>query len=599
MKLKDNILNTAFARVAPFLHHGNAAMGLFFLLASSLFLTTSCDKDVFNVNADPFKGQTYTNILNSPISTYLSEEEDFSEYVSILNACDMYNALNQSSNGTSFTAFAPTNAAMKEFYTRRGVSSFEELGKEYLRQFVLFHTVKDSILPEAFVLKSYVTNLTGDNITVSINPTNAGQATLNNEGQVTQMGLSAFNGKIYVLSKAMTPLVETIYQRIVEAGNSTIMAQAISESGWKKELSTIQDTTYNESHQRIINKRFYTLLNVTDPVFQANGINSLADLKSKLKSNDDLGLTEDSLLRKYVAYHIMGDSYTTQDLGIVNGSNTTRIWGTEAKSQVLTITNDTLATTEEARLILNASGTSAQFLSNSNILAKNGYVHHLSSWLPVWEPKQSTIVWDLADYTEIKNIVGPSNFQPSEPTSTEQNTRVATASCFSFEMGESGTKNKSYSDISYVTCRSNLKDVNNNDRMVYNVGYMGSVSMPTPTIVKGKYRVELSIVYLTNHNFMRQQSDGNGGLLRMVFDAIEDDAEEVDENKKPITTYVSPYTKVTSPLPGVYTSTIFEEVEFTETASHTFKFVVLDPAASTNSNFSLQFDTITFIPIED
>ncbi|MBQ2181599.1 MAG: hypothetical protein II400_05060, partial [Bacteroidaceae bacterium] len=91
-------MNKAFARVAPFLHHGNAAMGLFLLLASSLFLTTSCDKDVFNVNADPFKGQTYTNILNSPISTYLSEEEDFSEYVSILNACDMYNALNQSSN---------------------------------------------------------------------------------------------------------------------------------------------------------------------------------------------------------------------------------------------------------------------------------------------------------------------------------------------------------------------------------------------------------------------------------------------------------------------------------------------------------------------
>ena len=123
--------------------------------------------------------------------------------------------------------------------------------------------------------------------------------------------------------------------------------------------------------------------------------------------------------------------------------------------------------------------------------------------------------------------------------------------------------------------------------------------MPTPTIVKGKYRVELSIVYLTNHNFMRQQSDGNGGLLRMVFDDVEDDAEEMDGSKKPITTYVSPYTKVTSPLPGVYTSTIFEEVEFTETASHTFKFVVLDPAASTNSNFSLQFDTITFIPIED
>ena len=566
-------------------------MGMFLAtlaLSCSLLLTTSCDGDVFNVNADPFKGQTYTNILNSPISTYLSEEEDFSEYVGILNTCDMFNALNQSSNGTSFTAFAPTNAAMREFYQRRGVSSFQELGNDYLRQFVLFHTVKDSILPEAFVLKDHVTNLSGDNISIEIDSVNAGQATLNDEGQVTQMGLSAYNGKIYVLSKAMTPLVETIYQRLVESGNSTIMVEAINESRWMKDLNTIQDTTYNESHQRIINKRYYTFLNVTDEVFKANGINSFADLKNKLKANDELGLTEDSLLRKYVAYHVMGNSYTTTDLGAVNGSNMTRIWGTSATSQVLTITNDTLATTEEGRLVLNASGTSALFLNSSNILAKNGYVHQLSSWLPVWEPKQTTIVWDLADFTEIKNIVGASNFQPSEPTSTEQNTRVATASCFEFEMGESGTKNKSYSDISYVTCRTNLKDANNNDRMVYNVGYMGSVSMPTPTIVKGKYRVELSIIYLTNHNFMRQQSDGNGGLLRMVFD---DDEE--------LTTYVSPYTQVSSPLPGVYTSTIFEEVNFSETASHNFKFVVLDPAASTNGNFSLQFDTITFIPIEE
>ena len=561
-----------------------ATIALFF----SILLNTSCDSDVFDVNADPFKGQTYTNILNSPISTYLSEEEDFSEYVGILNTCDMFNALNQSSNGISFTAFAPTNAAMKEFYKQRKVSSFQELGIDYLRQFVLFHTVKDSILPEAFVLKDHVTNLSGDNISIEIDSVNAGQATLNDEGQVTQMGLSAYNGKIYVLSKAMTPLVETIYQRIAESGNSTIMTEAINESGWKKNLNTIQDTIYNESHQRIINKRYYTFLNVTDDVFKANGINNFADLKNKLKANDELGLTEDSLLRKYVAYHVMGDSYTTTDLGAMNGSNMTRIWGTSATSQVLTITNDTLATTEEGRLVLNASGTSALFLNSSNILAKNGYVHQLSSWLPVWEPKQSTIVWDLADYTEIKNIVGASNFQPSEPTSTEQNTRVATASCFEFEMGESGTKNKSYSDISYVTCRSNLKDANNFDRMVYNVGYMGSVSMPTPTIVKGKYRVELSIIYLTNHNFMRQQSDGNGGLLRMLFD---DDEE--------LTTYVSPYTQVSSPLPGVYTSTIFEEVNFSETASHSFKFVVLDPAASTNSNFSLQFDTITFIPIEE
>ena len=87
---------------------------------------------------------------------------------------------------------------------------------------------------------------------------------------------------------------------------------------------------------------------------------------------------------------------------------------------------------------------------------------------------------------------------------------------------------------------------------------------------------------------MMQQTDGNGGLLKISFDNMDD-----------MTTYAAPYTKVKCVSPGVYTSTIFNEIEFSKTVSHVFKFVVLDPAASTNSHFSLQMDCITFIPIKD
>ena len=76
-------------------------------------------------------------------------------------------------------------------------------------------------------------------------------------------------------------------------------------------------------------------------------------------------------------------------------------------------------------------------------------------------------------------------------------------------------------------------------------------------------------------------------MLKMSFD-----------DKDEYTTFSAPYTKVPSALPGVYTSTIYEEIEFPETASHQFSFIILDPAASTNSNFSLQFDYMRFIPIE-
>lgn len=557
-------------------------------MALAAMLLAACDKDVFDINTDPFKDEIYKTALASPISTFLTEQEGYGEYVKMLRYADMFNALNQSSSGTSFTAFVPNDEAMHEFYHRRGVDSLQQLSKEYARQFILYHTVRDSILPESFVQKKSVQNLSGDVISIKIDSVNAGQAILNEEGHVVEMGLSAYNGKVYVLSKAMTPLVETVFDRVAESGQSQIMAEALRAAGWEKPLSTVLDTTLNQDRQKVVNHYYFTLLNVTDATFAKAGIQSLDQLRAQLKNADKEGLSEDSLLRKYVGYHILTNQYRTDELGAAQGSDVTRIWSSSARNQVFTVTYDSLATQEAERYVLNASGVSAKFVpASSNVLSKNGYVHEIDGWLPVWEPEQAPVLWDFADYSEIKNLVDAEYYQPAEPTASEQRFRVATASCFNFEMGEAGSKNRNYSDIDYVTCRSNLKNANNYDRIVFNLGYMGKVTMPTPTIVRGKYKVELTIVFMTGNNFMRQQSDGNGGMLKMSFD-----------DKDEYTTFSAPYTKVPSALPGVYTSTIYEEIEFPETASHQFSFIILDPAASTNSNFSLQFDYMRFIPIE-
>lgn len=547
----------------------------------------SCDKDVLDVNSDPFKNQTYLNALSSPISTFLTEEGGYEEYVAALHYSGMFDALNQSSSGVSFTAFVPMNEAMQAFYQRRGVGSLQELPKDYMRQFVLYHTVKDSILPDAFVLKKTVQNLSGDELKIEIDSMHAGEATLNGEGRIVEMGLSAYNGKVYVLSTAMTPLVETVYERIAGAGTSTIMAEAFRATGWDKKLNTIVDTTLNEERQRVITRYYYTVLNVSDQTFQKAGITSLDALRSKLKAADNKGLSEDSLLREYVGYHILGNQYTTAELGALNGSEVTRIWSSSAQNQVFTVTFDSLATDEAMKYTLNANAQAAHFVPTaSNVLSKNGYVHELDAWLPVWEPEQTAVLWDLADYTEIKNLIDAENYQPAEPTQSEKRSRVATASCFEYEMGESGSKNSSYSDIDYVTCTNKFK-ANNNDRIVFNLGYMGQASMMTPTIVRGRYRVEIDFVYTSSQSFMRTQSDGNGGLLKIMFDDSED-----------MKTYKAPYTTVNSIQQGVYSTTLFDEVVFSETSSHKFSFTILDPAASTNKGFSLQFDCIRFIPIE-
>lgn len=563
------------------------------VIVAAALLLGACDKDVFDFGEDSNKGSVYKPALKMPISTMLSEREDFSEYVKLLNYAGVYNALNQSSDGTTFTAFVPNNDAMNEFYQRRGVTSLEQLTPAYARAFMLYHTSKGQIGAEAFIKLASIQNLSEDQLSIEIDTEHAGQATLNGEGKIIEMGDSAFNGTIYTLSRAMTPLVETVYDRIVEAGQSSVMAEAFRRTGWDEQLEMIVDTTYDQNRNRIITHYYYTLLNVTDATFAKANIHSVDELIARLQADDDRSLTTDSLLREYVGYHILRSAYKMEDLGAMSGSETVRIWGTSANNQVFTVTYNEEAATEEDRYVMNASSLPTRFVvESSNVMAKNGYVHELDGWLPVWEPEQATVVWDLADYSEVKNVVieklGVENYQPAEPTAAENRTRIGTAACFTYEMGESGSKNTSYSDIDYVTCKSNLKDAYNHDRVVFNLGYMGSVSMKTPVLVRGKYKVELSIIYLTNHNFMRQQTDGNGGMVRMTFDDNED-----------YQAFVRPYTKVPSALPGIYTSTIYEEIEFPETASHTFSFVILDPAASTNKGFSLQFDTIKFIPIDN
>lgn len=561
---------------------------IYVMMASlvALLVLGGCSSDVFNFGKDDFRG-TYSDDLGTPISSYLAGEDNFSEYVALLRYADMFNALNQSSSGTSFTAFAPDNDAMHAFYASRGVSSCEELGKDYARQFVLYHTVKDSILAENFVAMKSVTNLSGDVLPVSIDAVNAGQASIG-DGHITQMGISAFNGKIYVLNKAMTPLVETVYDRLRDAGTSSIMLQAIDASGFAHELQTVRDTVRDaESGEPVVRSYDNTLLNVTDETFRQNGINSYSDLQARLRATAGETVSDDSLMREYVGYHILANSREAIAASMASAGTASSLLDTRAQNQVIAVSYDSLATDVSKQLTLNADGTAASFLTAGEQKAKNGWVCPVSSWLPVWEPAQTAVVWDLADNSDIRSLVPADSYQPSEPTSTEQRFRIATAPCFTFQMGESGTKNHSYSDIDYVTCRSNLKGARNYDRVVFNLGYMGSVSMRTPTLVRGKYKVQMSIVYLVTNNFMRQQTAGNGGMLKLGFD---------DDDR--FTTFASPYTKVPSPLPGVYTSTVYDEITFDRTASHQFNMVFMDPAASSNANFSIQIDCITFTPIE-
>jgi len=576
------------------------------LLFSLVLLFTACDKDLWEF-ADKDQG-AYVSEEMSPISTTLAADSAFTEWVKVLQYSQLYGTLNSQydakTKAVKFTIFAPTDEAMRSFYKQRGVSGIEQLGEAYARAMVRTMTYDgDSIeFAEKFTAKVselICTMVAGEEVNITVDPNEPGYL-LNEKIHFSYDHISCTNGFIYTTSGVVNPLVETLWDRLAEAESSTLMQQAITASGYQKMLQTVADTSlvlgsYKYSYY------YYTLLNVPDAVFQQAGIGSLDALKQALLARSKTPeVGGDSLLRQYVQYHILDSRYTLDEITAMNGEDTIAIASkTLAPNQIYMVNRHYLdESLENYSSYLNADDLAGQSFAEakSNVRAKNGYLHQLTGWMPVYEPAQTTVVWDLADYSQVREAVGPEHYRPENVESSETKVDVSRLSCYQVEY-PNGRGNSSYSELCYVTSKTNLKNCLYHDRLVINVGYLGSVTMKTPTLVKGKYRVTVDMAYLVDQSIMRTSSGCKGGLFKILVDLPEDFDPAIDDEEKYNKVRVAPYTEISKSTPGVYTGTLYEEIEFTETASHNFKFTILDPAASSSAKVYLQFDAITFTPL--
>ena len=173
-------------------------------LLSAVILTffTSCDKDLWDFS-DKNEG-AYVSEESSPISTTLSQDEAFAEWVKVLEYSDLYSTLNSlydaNASSVKFTAFAPTDAAMREFYSKKGVSSIEELGKSFAQALVRTMTyAEDSIeFSEKFTSKVnlyQILSVAGETLDVTVDENVTGYR-LNNYVHISYDHISCSNGFI-------------------------------------------------------------------------------------------------------------------------------------------------------------------------------------------------------------------------------------------------------------------------------------------------------------------------------------------------------------------------------------------------------------------
>lgn len=565
-----------------------------------IILCTACN--------DPYEGDTFSVYDIQPAATYLSSRSgEFSEWISIMKYADLYNAVNQATQ--YFTLFVPTNEAVKAFYTKKGITSIEELGVEYARNLVSYHIVQDTISQEKFIEQEGALSkktVSDDYLSVSFGSTENGggglqSVYLNKEAHVIEFANLVSNGYVYVLENTLTPLTESVYQRISEKEEYTILKGALDATGWGKEINTIYDIIEDQSGSTTQQKRNYTFLAVTDAAFKESNIKSLQDLVDALGAGNNY-TDPGNALYQYVAYHILPGSYDLKKMRSFDTEKaTSKIWDTSSTGNIVKVSN------RDDIFYLNYADEEhrATFLEDeSDLQAKNGYIHQVSTWLPIAEAEPEAVLFDLCNYSLIGEWIAAGHgeegikFQPAGGGDDEKKCSVTDLNCYQYELVNPAGNYTDYYNVTYfqISKKNKWTTANNGDLLMLNIGYTGWVSMQTPSIIKGKYKVTLQFGYATSQDFIRQ-STGNSNGGQMVFKLL-DGTEEITLNES---VEYKPYTEVKSSVLDVYQSVMNSGIEFSETKSYTLKVIVNDPAASsgTSTKYRIYLDYILFEPVTE
>lgn len=562
------------------------------VLSVIFLLSYSCE--------DPNKDTAFTVYEELPISTYLNSQPEFSEWVKIMKYADLYNAVNQAA--FTFTVFAPVNDAVKEYFERYQVEGIEELGVDHAQQLVKAHVVSDSISFDEFIAGGVLAKKTISDHFLEVTFGEGGyEAVYINEGvrvryqpEVVDNGFSilAGNGLIYVLEGVMRPMIDGMYTELKAKGAYDIFAEALELTSWSDSLNTISDSQQSYPGAPVTElRRYYTLLAVSDQVFNGKGILSINDLVTRLGAGNDYTSKENALFQ-YVAYHIMSGNYSVRNLHSFDNPDMLRakLWKTLATNQLIKITE------QNNNFYLNADGGKdfvAQIIEEaSNYPVRNGYIHEVNDILPICTAlNPERIYFDVTNFPEVASFIASNGVEGmiyQQMTENELNTSLPLTgmSCYSIVPSPSGTNGNM--EFQYITVKSSEDRWNgalHGDFLRIKLGRGAHVTMETPPILPGRYRVTLYYLYANSMNPFRDQLEGNGGLTRFT----------IDDN---ITTSKLLYSSLGgSASMGIYSTVLFDDITFETTDSHSVRIGLDDAAASSSAVYRVQVDYILFEPI--
>ena len=591
---------------------------LLYISLGLVMMLTACD--------DPNEGELFVTPtdLESEMSIIdvLERDSNYTLWIDYLKHANYYNALKDASSQA--TIFCPNNDAVLKFIAERGVSSVRELSKDYARSVAQAHIIANTTITET-TLNNYAEsatyiptqNLFGSYLNLQygyiITDVDDVERTetvytpdsifINNQARLDKFtGIVCANGIIYSMGTVITPLTESIYERLKMDDDYSIFAQAILDCGYDSIANKIRDTTNVVGGGYVVNTYNYTCFAVPDQVYKNAGISDVNGLKSWLVSNSNGEETNgDVALNNYIQYHFLLREYETKELYGFQMEGQTLIFETKMPGQAI-ITNE-----ENGVRTINKSIK----ILRSDINTRNGLIHKVDVIMPVYHPKPVTVRWDLlnsADIISFVNAYGAANgfgnlFTADLATAERKidlsidrrNGDYGTLTSFTYKNTDSRASVTQYPVVGFIKEQWASASAKTTPRygtymdnyMMLNLGYAGWIQFTTPSIIAGKYKVVLHYCA----DISMQSFFSSGSLTKFELD----DRSANLYVYKGLADVISARTRV---LYGSVDLTLWDAIEFNSSSPHNFKVTMMDINAKTNNLYHQMYDYIEFIPID-
>ncbi|VBB44744.1 conserved hypothetical protein [uncultured Paludibacter sp.] len=300
------------------------------IVAFFSYLFTSC-------NSDDVGDHLYT-FTDKMIGEYLNDSSDYSEFVRLLDTTKVMGLLN--AYGT-YTCFAPSNAAMKNFYALKGRKSLADFPYDSLKTIAYDHIINGAALIEADFIVGRQSEKTMSDRFISVSY-ESGITVLNASSKIIEKDIILHNGVMHKIDQVINPTHAGIVEAISNETQFSLFYNALISTGLADSLILTKDDSYDPSlykslittpleanqwfYQEIplTRKYGYTVFMESNSTMNNNGITDIESMKEYAAEIYDKVYPEDASitditnrknsLNRFIAYHLINKQLSETQL---------------------------------------------------------------------------------------------------------------------------------------------------------------------------------------------------------------------------------------------------------------------------------------------